>query len=31
MGTRSGSIDPAIIGHVAGALGKPGRRRSSTS
>ncbi len=22
MGTRSGSIDPAIIGHVAGALGK---------
>jgi acetate kinase len=23
MGTRSGSVDPAIIGHVAGALGKP--------
>jgi len=23
MGTRSGSIDPAIIDHVAGALGKP--------
>ena len=25
MGTRSGSVDPAIIGHVAGALGKPAR------
>jgi acetate kinase len=23
MGTRSGSVDPAIIGHVAGALNKP--------
>jgi acetate kinase len=23
MGTRSGSVDPAIIGHLAGALGKP--------
>jgi acetate kinase len=23
MGTRSGSVDPAIIGHVAGALGQP--------
>ena len=23
MGTRSGSVDPAIIGHVANALGKP--------
>jgi len=23
MGTRSGSVDPAIIGHVAGALGRP--------
>jgi acetate kinase len=23
MGTRSGSVDPAIIGHIAGALGKP--------
>lgn len=23
MGTRSGSVDPAIIGHVSGALGKP--------
>lgn len=24
MGTRSGSIDPAIVGHVAGATGKSG-------
>jgi len=23
MGTRSGSVDPAIIGHVAGAVGEP--------
>jgi len=23
MGTRSGSVDPAIIGHISGALGKP--------
>jgi acetate kinase len=23
MGTRSGSVDPAIVGHLAGALGKP--------
>jgi acetate kinase len=23
MGTRSGSIDPAIIGHISGALNKP--------
>jgi acetate kinase len=23
MGTRSGSVDPAIIGHVSGGLGKP--------
>jgi acetate kinase len=23
MGTRSGSVDPAIVGHMAGALGRP--------
>lgn len=26
MGTRCGSVDPAIIGHVAGALGQPEKK-----
>ena len=25
MGTRSGSVDPAIVGHMAGSLGRPER------